>query len=92
MNDNDRVYTKLINRLDKIYQSRDINGKKCFLCSDGSLFSVDYINSFCAFVIEYADSTIDAELNRFEDGDLHFIDGLNEEMLFHSIIQEIKEQ
>ena len=85
------IYIGLINRLGMIYQSCDIYGKKCFLRHGGGLFAVDQIRSFGAFVIEYADSVADAELNRYEDGDLHYLNEQSEEMLFRSIIQEIEE-
>lgn len=86
------IYNGLINRLESIYKSRDINGKKCFLRSDCSLFAVDYIGSFASAVVEYADNFTDAELNRFEDGDLFSIVDQDEEKLFQSIIREIEEQ
>ena len=80
----------MIANLESIYKSCEINGKKCFLRSDGVLFAVDYIASFGAFVIEYADSMMDAELNRYEDGDLFYISDQDEKTLFQRIIQEIE--
>ena len=86
------IYNRLINRLEIIYKTCDINGKKCFFRSDCSLFAVDYIGPFGSIVVEYADNVADAELNRFEDGDLFRIEDQDEEKLFQSIIREIEEQ
>lgn len=90
MKSHEAIYDDLITQLERIYQSCEVNGKKCFLRSDGGLFAVDYIGSFGAFVIEYADNMIDAGLNRYEDGDLFYVADQDEKVLFQGIIQEIE--
>lgn len=92
MKTQNEIYSSLISRLERVYNCQNINGKKCFLRPGGGLFAVDQILSFGAVVVEYADNAIAAELNRYEDGDLHYLDEQDEEMLFQSIIREVEEQ
>lgn len=77
-------------RLGKIYKTRQINEWLCFLRSDGSVITLDYILSFGAVVVGYADNEAEAKLNRFEDGDLFSIEELDEETMFQRILHEIR--
>lgn len=79
-------------RLKKKYKSVEINGTIVFLLEDGTVFRLDSIGKFNAIVIEYADDIESAKKGIFgEDGDLFYMDELNEEQMFGKIIEEISE-
>ncbi|MGN0409296.1 MAG: hypothetical protein ACI4E3_02690 [Candidatus Fimousia sp.] len=49
------------------------------------------LKSFGAIVIEYAETIEEAEKNMFEDGDLFYLDELDENQMFEQMIREIEE-
>ena len=56
------------------------------------VFRVDSIGKFNAIVVEYADSIELAKKDIFgEDGDLFYMDELDEKEMYSAIIQEIEE-
>ncbi len=61
-----------------------------FLTEDGKVFFLTAIRDYNAVVVEYAESHEEAALNRFEDGDLFFVDDLSEEEMLAAIINEIE--
>lgn len=76
-------------RLESIYEMRQINDRLCFVRPDGSLITLDYIFSFGAVVVGYADNEAEARLNRFEDGDPFSIEELDEDAMFQAILHEV---
>lgn len=78
-------------RFEDIYRKCVISGWTCFERPDGSFFTLDYLTSFGALVIGYAENKQDVELNRFEDGDLFYLEDMDEATMFRSMIQEIEQ-
>lgn len=81
--------TSLESRFENRFEKSIINGWTCFARSDGSYFTLYYIIPFSALVIGYAENKQDAELNRFENGDLFYLEDLDEETMFQSMLEEI---
>ena len=52
----------------------NINEKNCFILSNNVVIHIDMIKGMRALVVEYADNIDEAKINRFEDGDLFYID------------------
>lgn len=75
--------------LRKRYNLTDDAGVR-FLTEDGRVFFLTGIRDYNAVVVEYAESLAEASVNRFEDGDLFFIDDLPEEEMLSAIISEIE--
>lgn len=74
------------------YKRIEINGTTAFLSSNEQVFRVDSIGKFNAIVVEYADSIELAKKDIFgEDGDLFYMDELDEKEMYRAIIQEIEE-
>lgn len=61
-----------------------------FLTEDGRVFFLTGLRSFQAIVVEYAASLAEASVNRFEDGDLFFLDELPAEAMLSAILTEIE--
>ncbi len=73
------------------YKSIVINGTTAFLSADGQVFRVDSIGTFNAIVVEYADNIELAKKELFgEDGDLLYMDELDEKEMYRAIIQEVE--
>lgn len=75
--------------LRKTNRSVNINGKKCFVLSTNVVIHIDMIKNIGALVVEYADNIDEAKINRFEDGDLFYIDEYDEGNMLKSILNEI---
>lgn len=78
-------------RMAELYAEIDIAGKSCFKLEDGRVVSVGYIGAYDAVVVEYADDISEAKLNRFEDGDLFYLNKMSIDELFDAIRKEIEE-
>ncbi|MDD7114544.1 MAG: hypothetical protein PUH88_08810 [Lachnospiraceae bacterium] len=68
----------------------DIHGQKCFRANDHKFFMITGLSWADALVIEYAFSEDEAKKNMFEDGDLFYMDEMNEGQMFNAMIQEIE--
>ena len=69
-----------------------IRDRICFLNRSGTLFHLNSLgNDFNCLVIEYADSMQEAMQNRFEDGNLYYMDEMNEDEMFDAMVSEIEE-
>lgn len=79
----------LKSRFENRYKKSVINGWTCFARPNGSYFTLYYILPFGALVIGYAETKRDAELNRFENGDLFYLEDMDEETMFQSMLEEI---
>lgn len=77
-------------RLAKLYTEITIDDRVCFKLEDGRIISLGCLMSYGAFVIEYADSAEEAALNRFEDGDLFYLDDMGVDELFEAMRREIE--
>lgn len=89
---------RLKNRLDAlerrfadIYEKCTVGNRECFCAPGGILFALDYLGSFGAVVIEYAENYEEAELNRFEDGDLFYLEDMDEDTMFDAMLWEIRQ-
>ena len=76
-------------RFAELYTQITIDGKTCFKLEDVRIISLGCLASCGAFVVEYADNAEEAALNRFEDGDLFYIDEMGVDELFSAMRQEI---
>lgn len=65
--------------------------KKCFYVNDEEYFMVTGLASLGGIVIEHALSKREAERNMFEDGDLFYMDELDEDAMFEAMIREIED-
>ena len=73
------------------FKSIQIGSRMFFLSSDGvTLFSLDCLGPCGALVIEYAADYDEAAANRLEDGDLFYLDELDEESMFQAMLREIE--
>lgn len=86
----DRIAT-LNDRLAKEYQKRTVRKREYFIRKDGFLFSLDYLLPYGAIVIEYAENESEAKLNRFEDGDLFYLEEMDEDAMFQAMLREIEQ-
>ena len=78
-------------RFSERYETRLIENRQCFLRPDGVLFALDFLGAYGALVVEYAESVEEAKLNRFEDGDLFYLEEMDEDTMFRAMIQEIEQ-
>ena len=72
------------------YEPVQIADKNCFKLTDGRFIAISAITAYNAVVVEYADSYEDANLFRFEDGDMFPLDGTELSDLFQAICREIE--
>jgi len=79
-------------RFSERFKTIQVGARAFFLGPDGaSLFAIDYLGPYGALVIEYAEDYDDALANRLEDGDLFYLDELDEESMFQAMLREIEE-
>lgn len=80
-------------RLTQRFESIMINGTPCFLLKSGEVCRLDSLGEeHNALVIEYADDLDLAKRNIFgEDGDLFYMDELDEEAMYNAMIHEIED-
>ena len=68
-----------------------VGSRSCFGLPDGRVIAWDTLGAYDALVIEYADNYEEARINRFEDGDLFYLDEMNEETMFQAMLREIEQ-
>lgn len=80
-------------RLSQKFERIMINETVCFLLKSGEVCRLDSLGEeFNALVIEYADNLDLAKRNIFgEDGDLFYMDELDEDTMYRAMIREIEE-
>lgn len=83
---------KLENELRKIYKSVNVNGDNCFAKKTGEIFHLFGIKDFNALGIEYAENMNEAKKNVYEDGDLFYINDMNEEEMLAAMVREIEDE
>lgn len=72
-----------------VYETVSIGKRTCFQIPDGRLIALACLGAYRALVIEYAKDYEEAGSNQFEDGDLFFVEDLDEETMFQNMLQEI---
>jgi len=65
--------------------------KKCFRVNDGEYFMVTGLTAFGGVIIEHAFSKQEAEKNLFEDGDLFYLNEMDEDTMFKAMMREIED-
>ena len=81
--------SNIIKRLKADFQSEMVGDRLCFLHSEG-FFRIDEIGApHNALVVEYADSRAAARANGYEDGNLFFMDEMEEEAMYSAMLAEI---
>lgn len=80
-------------RLAHKFECITINETTCFLLKSGEVCRLESLGEeFNALVIEYADNLDLAKRNIFgEDGDLFYMDELDEDAMYNAMIQEIED-
>ena len=73
------------------YERCTAGSRQCFLRPDGVLFALDYLGPYGALVIEYAENVEEAKLNRFEDGDLFYLEDMDEGTMLRAMLREIEQ-
>lgn len=82
----------LNNRFAELFQTVQVGTRSFFLAPDGvSLFALDYLGPYGALVIEHAEDYDEALADRLEDGDLFYLDDMDEEAMFQAMLREIQE-
>ena len=80
-------------RFSELFQTVQVGPKSFFLGPDGvCLFALDYLGPYGALVIEYAEDYEEARFNYLEDGDLFYLDEMDEETMFQAMLQEINDE
>lgn len=77
-------------RFSQLYEQTSFWGYLCFRKADGGIFSLCSFPNDLALVIEHAENQQEAELNRFEDGDLFYLEDMDEETMFQAMLREIE--
>ena len=67
-----------------------VNGQSCFYTATGGVVVVDSLPSYNALVLGHAYNLAEAEQNRFEDGDLFYLDEMDEDAMLAAMILEIE--
>lgn len=75
----------------KYQQAQEVSGQKCFEAGEDEFFMVTGLGWAEALVLEHASSEDEMKKNLFEDGDLFYMDKMNEEQMFNAMIEEISE-
>lgn len=83
---------KLESRLQSKYKLIEINDSNYFMKKNGTIFDLIGLIKFNAIVIEYADTMEEAKKYMFEDGDLFYLDEMDEEQMLEKMIEEIEEE
>lgn len=81
----------LRNELSEKYELCEVDGKKCFRSEKDKYFWPFLFVEWGAVGIEYAQGIREAMLNRFEDGDLYYLDEMDDEALLSAVLQEIEQ-
>lgn len=77
-------------RFSERFKTVAVGSRSFFLGPDGAtLFALDFLGPYGALVIEYAEDYDDALIGRLEDGDLFYLDELDEEAMFQAMLREI---
>ncbi len=90
MTDRKKIKEFLEEKLKKEFGSADVNGFTCFVTSSNGYIKLDTIGGEDnCIVIEFAENAKEAHKNRFEDGDLLYIDDMAIDEMYEEIKKEI---
>ena len=81
----------LRNRLAEKYELCEVKGKKCFRSDADNYFWPFLFVEWGAVAVEHARGIRDALLSRFEDGDLFYLDEMDDDALLAAVLQEIEQ-
>lgn len=89
----DRIEERIAERYEKAFLVYD--GKQCYKSTGEHYFLITALcwlkDGIFAIVVEHAEGKEEAQIPRFEDGDLFYIDEMSENEIFDAIINEIEE-
>lgn len=85
------TFSKMNEQLTKLYEKVSVAGQECFRHESGMYFRLFEFPGSNALCIEYAENYEEAQKNRFEDGDLFYMDELSEDEMFNAMIKEIED-
>lgn len=84
--------SKIEQKLKEIYPvAFQIRGQNCYEAGENEYFMITGLSWANAVVVEHAFSVDEATKNRFEDGDLFYMDELSEDEMLNAMIKEIEE-
>ena len=102
MTDMEKNFGERITNLEERFKQRYAvpftvwDGQLCFQARSNRFFLVSTLkfpeDGAEALVLEFADSLEEAKLPRFEDGDLYYMDEMNEEEMFQAMLKEIENE
>lgn len=101
MTDMEKNFGERITNLEERFKQRYAvpftvwDGQLCFQARSNRFFLVSgftFPDGAQVIVLEYANSLEEAKLPRFEDGDLYYMDEMDEEEMFHAMIKEIEDE
>lgn len=84
-------YDFLKRELDKRYSTKIIRGERCYLGPHDKYFIPTLLPSWGTIVIEYAHGIREAVLNQYEDGDMFYLEELDNDTLLREVLQEIED-
>ncbi len=88
----DERITALERRMEEYYEMVfEVLEKKCFKARDDEFFMLTRLAWANAIVIEHAETEDEARKNVFEDGDLFYMDELDEDAMFEEMRKEIED-
>lgn len=89
----EEIRIKIEKKMEETYEvCFDLMGKKCFRARKNEFFLVTALTWANAIVIEHAFSESEARKNIFEDGDLFYVEDMNEDEIYQGMIKEIEDE
>ena len=82
-----RIESRLSEKFEQLY----VNDCLCFRKPDGQIFSLCTFLNDGAIVIEYADNYDEALKTCFEDGDLFYLEDMDEDTMLENMLLEIEQ-
>ena len=82
-----RLLEKVEDRFSSEYKTIEINGQRCFMSNNGTVFYFIILSELRSLIVEYANNIDEAKQDLFEDGDQFDID-----QDLESLIDEIREE
>ena len=80
----------LENRLKSRYKLIVINDENCFLTKNKEIIHLTGLEDFNAIVTEHAETIEEARKHMYDDGDLLYMDEMNEDEMYEAILNEIE--
>ena len=80
----------LENRLKIRYKLIVINDENCFLTNNKEVIHLTGLRDYNAIVTEHAETIEEARKHMYEDGDLLYMDKMNDDEMYEAIVNEIE--